>query len=417
MAQTIKQGNLFGRIGSGVGKGLAEQLPKEIERNRLSAGLEKLGQQKDLTPFQQYSGLLTLPGMTPQGLQTAGDLLKQQAYLNALKNQYEGDKNPNVNKYTPDQQDFNQPTAGEIPSLATPDSTEESYKTYIPPTEQQERNEAFQNFKQNPARYNNDFNEALKERKAITARNQEIQQAYQDQEKIAVDKEEKLKGALDKEAQRLGIIPIGENRNFDPKLYQMFEEKILNSILSKKEGGEGLTQEQAIKKHSNELLTAYENYKDLDTLSTWSPREFNRRTNAIQKNFKTLGQPAQKIMKDTLITKYKVSPLYAAHKAYPIDEKQMPTLNKLKPFVGSARATALAPKMTNAMYAQLKKEMGKNNSPLSVAYELRQKDRDPRGFLDYLDKNRDDLEVWQSNEIQKNVNLLDLNDMWLRAWE
>jgi hypothetical protein len=419
MAQYIKQGDIFGRIGSGVGQGLAAQLPEEITRGRLSAGLKNLGNQEGLTPFQQFSGLASLPGATPQMIQSGSDLLRQQAYLNALKNQYEG---PNGSKtstsnYTPTQQDLNQPVAGEIPSLANAESTGESYKTYIPPTEQQERNEAYQNFQQNPARYNNDFNEALKERKAITARNQEIQQAYQNQEKIAVGKEEKMKDALDKEVKRLGIIPIGENSNFDPKLYQMFEEKILNSVLSKKEGGEGLTQEQAIKKYSDQLLTAYENYKDLDTLSSWSPREFNRRSNAIQKNFKTLGQPAQKIMKDKLITKYQVSPLYAAHKAYPIGPGEMPTLNKLRPFVGSARGTAQEPKMTNAMYSQLKKEMGKNNSPLSVAYELREKDRDPRGFLDYLDKNRDDLEVWQANEIQKNINLIDLNDMWLRAWE
>ena len=32
MAIEINQGNLFGRIGTGIGKGLADQVPKEIDR-------------------------------------------------------------------------------------------------------------------------------------------------------------------------------------------------------------------------------------------------------------------------------------------------------------------------------------------------------------------------------------------------
>src|ERR1700690_3118350 len=102
MAQQIKQANIFGRIGSGIGKGLSEQLPKEIERNRLAAGLKELGERKDLTPFQAFSAAPSLPGSTPQIQQTSGNLLMQQAYLNGLKNQYHGKRG--AQRYVPTQQ-------------------------------------------------------------------------------------------------------------------------------------------------------------------------------------------------------------------------------------------------------------------------------------------------------------------------
>lgn len=83
MAQKIKQGNIFGRIGSGLGKGLAEQIPKEIERSRLANGLKEIGEQQGQTPFQQFAALSGVPGITPQMIQSGAELLKQQGIRNA----------------------------------------------------------------------------------------------------------------------------------------------------------------------------------------------------------------------------------------------------------------------------------------------------------------------------------------------
>lgn len=72
-------GNVFGRIGKGIGKGLSEQLPKEIERSRLSAGLKKFEQESQgLTPLQQFTRLASIPGMTTEHLHTIRPLLEQQ---------------------------------------------------------------------------------------------------------------------------------------------------------------------------------------------------------------------------------------------------------------------------------------------------------------------------------------------------
>ena len=80
----IKQGNIWGRLGTGVGKGLADQLPKEIERSRLASGLEDLSKNgQNLTPFQQFAKLSGTPGITPQMIQSGAELLKHQGVRNA----------------------------------------------------------------------------------------------------------------------------------------------------------------------------------------------------------------------------------------------------------------------------------------------------------------------------------------------
>jgi len=84
MAQKIKQGNIFGRVGSGIGQGLAEQLPKEIERNRLSSGLSAFEKESgNMTPIQQMARLSSIPGITPQMIQSFSELAKQGNLRNA----------------------------------------------------------------------------------------------------------------------------------------------------------------------------------------------------------------------------------------------------------------------------------------------------------------------------------------------
>ena len=76
MVHYVKQGDIFGRIGTGLAKGLSEQVPKEIERNRLATGLKNLGEQKNLTPFQQYAGLVGVAHDYPQVVESGSNLLR-----------------------------------------------------------------------------------------------------------------------------------------------------------------------------------------------------------------------------------------------------------------------------------------------------------------------------------------------------
>jgi len=83
--QTIERGDLFGKIGKSFGEGLSTQIPKEIERKRLSEGLQKLSQEDNLTPFERFSKLSAIPGITPQMIQSGSELLKQQATRQNVK--------------------------------------------------------------------------------------------------------------------------------------------------------------------------------------------------------------------------------------------------------------------------------------------------------------------------------------------
>lgn len=403
MATYIKQGDIFGRIGSGIGQGIAQQLPEEITRGRLSAGLQNLESQQGLTPFQQFSRLAAVPGVTPQMLQSGSEVLRQQQYLNALRNQYgqgqEGQNVPPSNRPLPTREQL-----GITPqsTLATPETTQQSYKTYIPPTVQQERDIAYDRFEKNPARYNYNFDNALADVQSETGRHQEIQQAQQKEEAIAVGKEEQVKKALADEAGRLGLTAV------PPKVMQDFEKKILSAILPKNEGGEGLTQEQAVKKYSEQAREANRNYLDLGAMDTWKPWDFNRITNSLQKDFAKRGE--QQLMMDQMVADYGISPTYAAHRAYPTNENEQKILSSIP---GGLKQRPL-----NVVdYEKLKKSMGKTGSPLSIAYELERKEIDPSGWFDYLNNNRDDLEVWQSDQLSKNRNIVNLVDVWLRAWE
>lgn len=85
----ISQPSIFGRVGTGFGQGLAEQLPKEIERERLASGLRNLSAKKDLSPVEQFTEFLSIPGAAekPQVVQTMGELLRNQGLKQGFKNQ------------------------------------------------------------------------------------------------------------------------------------------------------------------------------------------------------------------------------------------------------------------------------------------------------------------------------------------
>lgn len=86
MVQYIKQGDIFGRVGSGIGQGLAEQIPKEIEHQRFRSGLQNLAKKSgDQSPMESFLEAAGTYGATPQFVQSFGELARQQAQGNAYR--------------------------------------------------------------------------------------------------------------------------------------------------------------------------------------------------------------------------------------------------------------------------------------------------------------------------------------------
>jgi hypothetical protein len=80
MVQIIEQGgDLFGRIGKGIGQGLSEQIPKEVERYSLASGLKRLGENAgNMTPLQIATEAYGIRGLTPAMASTLPGILREE---------------------------------------------------------------------------------------------------------------------------------------------------------------------------------------------------------------------------------------------------------------------------------------------------------------------------------------------------
>ena len=97
MSYQVKQGNIFGRIGEGIGRGVSEAAPKEIERGRLAAGLQQFEQESaKLSPMQQLARLSAIPGITPQMVQSFSELAKTEGERQGYKRAGAGERLPPV---------------------------------------------------------------------------------------------------------------------------------------------------------------------------------------------------------------------------------------------------------------------------------------------------------------------------------
>ena len=167
-------------LGQGLGQGFSEQFPREMERARLSKGLQQFAfQSGQMTPLEQLSYISTIPGITPQMIQSFGELAKQQAQAGAISRgippkggrpgipQPQGEPSPTggpeatTSKFPFPEGYKPQPKLEKAPTVATPAGTQATIQNYIPPTLSQIYDRAGQLYETNPALYKNDPNLAV----------------------------------------------------------------------------------------------------------------------------------------------------------------------------------------------------------------------------------------------------------------
>lgn len=397
--------NMFGRLG----KGLAEQLPKEVERSRLASGLESLSNQPNLSPFQRFTGLVRAAHEYPQVIQSGGELLRQQGINEALTARGSpGTASANAYQALPQSRQGQVPPSQTTPSVTTTAPIQAAINPYIPKSYDQILDRAGQLAHQNPKLYQGDPQKAIDAATLEDQQNQNINTALQGQRQSQQGVQERVEGELNKRITDL-------NAQVPGNVFNEVRDKALEDVNSGR-----LTEKQAADKYGKELDKISRDYNALRAVGNVDfalrgPHEVKRELQAIGKRFKERND--QENLADKYISENGLSPGKAYYLAYPVsDTKELNNAIKNLPEIRRA-GTLKDPKAeTRKIIPQIAKNLGKEASVLSVAEELQSRGYDPSVWLDYVDKNRKQLDLTerQARELGKPRNFFPtLNDNWL----
>ncbi len=366
-----------GGLGAGAGQGLAESVPKEVERVRLSQGLKNLGQDfSNLTPIEQISKLVSIPGMNAQTAMAFIPYLKEQQSRKALEQRAGQDKG-NVSQIGEGK------GKTELPSqmLESPRAT-----IRLGPEELlQEANKL-------ASLYPGLNDEQLK------AKAKEF-----DEERVGKAKEQ------------AALADKGEsefNRLTDLFLHKKENEKFAD-IIGEMQGEElRKIRRRVLDENISPFTAAEEASKDM--LNFAKSRQ-QLRTNKAALIFG--GKSGEKVLKDLqnarpeyakrgqlenfrndLITYHKLTPENAARIAYPESEDIKPVINSLprthreKTGSSSVPSIGLGPKqkLTDTQIENIAKKMSKQDSPKTIALSLLKKGYDGGDFIERLKNYADD---------------------------
>ena len=245
--QVIKQNlGLFGRLGKGLGQSLSEQLPKEIERTRLSSGLRKLEQEKDLDPMQFLTRAIGIPGITPQAIESLGKLAQQRLKAQALSKFGEEENKPSVFPEMGGAIAGKEGNGENAPSITTRTPIEATLNPYIPKSFTDIQKRAAEMYNANPAFFQNDPSQAIQAATQEDAQEQAINQALQGQRTNEQNVQSTVTSALRNQFESLGA-------KVPSNVYSKIENEAIQAVKSIKDGGRGLTEQQAMKEYGNKL--------------------------------------------------------------------------------------------------------------------------------------------------------------------
>lgn len=427
MVQEVTGRDVWGSVGKGFARGLSEQVPKEIERSRLSSGLKQFEQDSaGLNPMQQLARISTIPGVTPQMIQSFGELAKQQARGQALDQQ----KGP-ATFPMPQAVPGAQPQGKESPSITQEEPLKQIQEGYIPPTQDEVIADAGRRYNENPALYGHDPQRAIDAAETSAIREQSRQEAFQ-------KKHENLTKLQDNVVKRLGGHAKDLNVQVPANVYSTIEDKAIQATKPKKLdangkniGGEGLTEQQAMKKYGAELDDVSREYSKINEIGNWGitgrpAKETLRSLKALQEDFEKREDTENLAAK--LISDNKFSPKMAyavAQPVYRVPEasryiKELPRLER-SPFLGYNVDPTISVPKTMEIAPALAKMLKSNDklSPLAVAYEIEKLGYDPQTWLQYVTDNQEDLNLRgnQGKQLKTPNNLMGtLNDWWLESW-
>lgn len=434
-----KQGSLSSRLGAGFGAGLgqgfAEQFPRELERTRLSQGLQNFAQQsQQMTPLEQLAYISSVPGVTPQMIQSFGELAKQQAQAGAFNKGIPpkgpatqppgGQPSPTAGPEAatekfPFPKGFPQPQPGEKPpTVTTQAGTKATIEHYIPPTYDEIVARAGQMYESNPALYKNDPNLAMdaafKEAQLESQRTSALQAQRKGQQDVLNTVRNEITRSQEK---------------YNAKIPAQVSQEIEDEAIRKVNNNE-MTEDQAGRWAGKQMDTIARDYEGIHALGGWgvmaaTPSETKRNITSLRSKFKDRNDLEN--FADSLKTDLNISDTKAYYLAYPPSEyknvnnylaKLPPLEAKRIPFSGALEEPDRIAE-TEKIAPSLAKAMGEDASPLAIGEELKAKGYDPSTWLRYLERNRKKLKLGdrQGRELDKRLNFVSTgNDIWLFSW-
>ena len=421
MVQEITpRGSIAGRLGKSLGEGLANTVPKELERYRLAKGLEQVKKNSaNQTPFERYSSLLTLPGLTAQGLQGASDLLRQEAQGNALKDIYKpAEAQP---ERFPEGKSKDLAPGSKTPSIEQAKPLEQIQEGYISPTEDEIIKDGARRYNDNPKLFPGGPEEAITQARNAAAQNEKINEQY-------LAQHNKLSAIQKNVVDRLRVHSDNLGVKIPANVYSKIEDEAIQATKPKKQGGQGKTEQQSVKDTGEILDAVSRDYSDLASVGNWGivankPSETLRTLKSLQSSFEKRNDTEN--LADTMTAEHGFSPKFAYAFAEPVsrDKELNSTIRSLKPIKGietiAETAYPESVEKTLEIAPKLAEQMSKKSSPLAIAYELEKKHYDPQAWLEYLTRNKRKLGLTASQERQlsKPISLLgNFNDYWLQSF-
>lgn len=437
MVQIIEQqGSPIGRLGKGIGKGLADQLPKEIDRYRLSSGLDKFAKESSgKTPFQQAVDFYKIPGATAEMGYTLFPLLQQEAKRNAAsglgeKSQLQQrtgktnaqvtaieDREGNLNPYRKQEKArFSEENKGLKPLEAT--------RAQITPIERMSGSEKYalaaEMSRANPQVWPTP-EDALPiveaDESTRIANRQELRATGDVADALQKRVKENLEGAWSKDKTIEGIPGTVQSRIFDNIENQLADHKNKKSEAELVKESRKLGEEIA---RSTTNLTAAGKQRWFTT-----PKGIREVLPDIRKTFEKAG--ALEEFQDLAASNLDLSPQVAAQFAYPLTKQQK---NFFKEHVKQPERSALASTFVEAFEPETVRKssvsladdisdfVGEDDSILSFVAEAQRLHLNPQIILNRLKRNAEDG-LWKPNprqerELQKVIpDLPSLGDFYM----
>jgi hypothetical protein len=416
--QTIERADPFGRIGKAFGEGLSEQIPKEMEHQRLSSGLQKLADladQGNLSPAQFLAGAAGTYGATPQIIESFGRLANKQQVRKNLANEAQG----NIPQALQAQQDLQQ-MQGAVQGAQQPPQVAQARQGFTPqepgapqinpnnPTRPEvvpRRSDTPAEFQQRVQRHlaidpeasvdqarQRSVEDMEREMRAPLAQQERDKYLEETQSKIS----KKLKGVYEKKLQKEGT---GVYSDISGDMLVDAERKVDREIAA----NPGTSVDDVIDRVSTDLLSFAKAKKQLEVLAN---RPFSSKIGEKEETYKKLqdyGKIYDKFGRNEEYLNYlmtnqdgkglNISAENAASLAYPItyDKDLVNYINKIKPSTGKTA------KEKSRMYAlNLEKFLHHPKaSILSLLQNIKEKDPlfDAEVFLDQIREDADELEL------------------------